>query len=29
MAYANALLELGKAVAPEAFDAFAQNNYQF
>jgi thymidylate synthase (FAD) len=29
MAYANALLELGKEVAPEAFDAFAQNNYQF
>jgi thymidylate synthase (FAD) len=29
VAYANALLDLGEAVAPEAFDAFAANNYQF
>ena len=29
MAYAKALLELGHPVAPEAFDAFAANNYQF
>jgi len=29
MAYANGLLELGRSVAPEAFDAFASNNYQF
>ena len=29
VAYAKALLELGKPVAPEAFDAFAENNYQF
>ena len=29
VAYAKALLELGKPVAPEAFDAFAANNYQF
>jgi thymidylate synthase (FAD) len=28
-AYAKALLELGRPVAPEAFDAFAENNYQF
>lgn len=28
-AYAKALLELGKPVAPEAFDAFASDNYQF
>jgi thymidylate synthase (FAD) len=28
-AYARALLELGRPVAPEAFDAFAENNYQF
>ena len=28
-AYAKALLELGHSVAPEAFDAFAENNYQF
>jgi thymidylate synthase (FAD) len=28
-AYASALLELGRPVAPEAFDAFAENNYQF
>jgi len=28
-AYANALLVLGRDVAPEAFDAFAENNYQF
>jgi len=27
--YAKALLELGRPVAPEAFDAFAENNYQF
>lgn len=27
--YANALFELGRPVAPEAFDAFASNNYQF
>lgn len=27
--YANALLELGRPVAPEAFDAFASNNYNF
>jgi thymidylate synthase (FAD) len=29
VAYAKALLELGKPVAPEAFDAFAENNHQF
>lgn len=29
VAYAKALLELGHPVAPEAFDAFAENNYQF
>jgi thymidylate synthase (FAD) len=29
VAYAEALLELGRSVAPEAFDAFAENNYQF
>lgn len=29
VAYAKALLELGHPVAPEAFDAFAANNYQF
>ena len=29
VAYAEALLKLGKPVAPEAFDAFADNNYQF
>lgn len=29
VAYAQALLELGEPVAPEAFDAFAENNYQF
>jgi thymidylate synthase (FAD) len=29
MAYAEALLILGRQVAPEAFDAFAENNYQF
>lgn len=29
VAYAKALLELGRPVAPEAFDAFASNNYQF
>jgi flavin-dependent thymidylate synthase len=29
VAYAKALLELGQPVAPEAFDAFAENNYQF
>jgi thymidylate synthase (FAD) len=29
VAYANALLEIGRPVAPEAFDAFASNNYQF
>ena len=29
VAYAKALLELGRPVAPEAFDAFAANNYQF
>lgn len=29
VAYAQALLELGRPVAPEAFDAFASNNYQF
>ena len=28
-AYAKALLVLGRDVAPEAFDAFAENNYQF
>jgi len=28
-AYAKSLLELGHSVAPEAFDAFAENNYQF
>lgn len=28
-AYASALFELGRPVAPEAFDAFAENNYQF
>jgi thymidylate synthase (FAD) len=28
-AYAQALMTLGRPVAPEAFDAFAQNNYQF
>jgi len=28
-AYAKSLLELGYSVAPEAFDAFAENNYQF
>jgi len=28
-AYAKALLELGRPVAPEAFSAFAENNYQF
>lgn len=27
--YANALLELGRQIAPEAFDAFASNDYQF
>ena len=29
VAYAEALLDLGRPVAPEAFDAFAENNYQF
>ena len=29
VAYAKALLELGRPIAPEAFDAFAENNYQF
>lgn len=29
IAYANALIELGSPVAPEAFEAFAANNYQF
>ena len=29
VAYAKALLELGRPVAPEAFDAFTENNYQF
>ena len=29
VAYAKALLELGRPVAPEAFNAFAENNYQF
>jgi thymidylate synthase (FAD) len=29
VAYAKALLELGRPVAPEVFDAFAENNYQF
>ena len=29
VSYAKALLELGRPVAPEAFDAFAENNYQF
>ncbi len=29
VAYAKALLELGHPVAPEAFNAFAANNYQF
>ena len=29
VAYAKALLTLGRSVAPEAFDAFAENNYQF
>tara|TARA_R110000772_G_scaffold69515_2_gene153506 strand:- start:938 stop:1648 length:711 start_codon:yes stop_codon:yes gene_type:complete len=29
VSYAKALLELGRPVAPEAFDAFADNNYQF
>ena len=29
VAYAKALLKLGRPVAPEAFDAFAENNYQF
>lgn len=29
VAYAEALLKLGRPVAPEAFDAFADNNYQF
>jgi thymidylate synthase (FAD) len=29
VAYAKALLELGRTVAPKAFDAFAENNYQF
>jgi len=28
-AYAKGLLQLGRPVAPEAFDAFAENNYQF
>ena len=28
-AYAKSLLKLGYSVAPEAFDAFAENNYQF
>jgi thymidylate synthase ThyX len=28
-AYAKALLELAKPVAPEAFAAFEDNNYQF
>jgi thymidylate synthase (FAD) len=28
-AYARALLELGRPVAPEAFAAFEANNYQF
>ena len=28
-AYAKALLVLGRDVAPEAFDAFIENNYQF
>jgi thymidylate synthase (FAD) len=28
-AYAKALLELAKPVAPEAFDAFARHNYSF
>lgn len=27
--YANALMELGRPVAPEAFDAFASNNFNF
>lgn len=29
ISYAEALLELGEPVAPEAFEAFAENNYQF
>jgi thymidylate synthase (FAD) len=29
VSYAQALLDLGYPVAPEAFDAFAANNYQF
>ena len=29
VAYAQALLDLGSPIAPEAFDAFAANNYQF
>lgn len=29
IAYADALFELGSSVAPEAFEAFASNNYQF
>jgi thymidylate synthase (FAD) len=29
VSYAQALLDLGCPVAPEAFDAFAANNYQF
>jgi thymidylate synthase (FAD) len=29
VAYAKALLELGRPVAPEAFAAFEANNYQF
>jgi thymidylate synthase (FAD) len=28
-AYAKGLLQLGRPVAPEAFDAFAENNCQF
>jgi hypothetical protein len=28
-AYAKALFELGRPVAPEAFDAFAHHNYSF
>jgi thymidylate synthase ThyX len=29
VAYAKALLELGRPIAPEAFAAFEANNYQF
>jgi len=29
VAYAKALLELGRPVAPEAFAAFEANNYSF